>query len=232
MANGRFNVSKLSQIYIDKTTNTPRLSMADITDFEAPNSFSGLRDYVIGLRYPTPQDSKLETYGWVPALFMPSERTFYGKNGAAFQRYKCWRTGPAEVSELSVFYADVDNANPDQRMVTMEQVASNLKALFGPVPFFMYTSFSHTDQKPKFRVVIETDQDITRTEMLKLSMYLNWKAFGQQADLSICDPGDFVFAPPHDTLGYENMQGVPLDVSGTLVCQAELQEQEPASVRS
>ncbi|OYW85258.1 MAG: hypothetical protein B7Z20_09435 [Sphingobium sp. 32-64-5] len=48
--------------------------------------------------------------------------------------WRCWRTGAAENDHLSVFYADVDNANPDQPAVTMEMVASKLDALFGPLP--------------------------------------------------------------------------------------------------
>ncbi len=232
MPNRNFNVSKLKKIYLDTRSGQPRLSMAEISQFEALASFSDLRDHVLGLRYPTPQSDKRESFGWVPTLYLPSERIFRREDGSEFSRYGCWRTGVAENDHLSVFYADVDNANASEPVVTMEQVASNLDVLFGPVPFFMYTSFSHTASKPKFRVVIETDRDITRAEMLKLGMYLNWHAFGQQADLSIYDPGDFVFAPPHQFLSREDMQGVPLDVAGTLGLQVELQAAHPESVAS
>ena len=232
MPNRKLNVSKLKKIYQDTRSGRPRLSMAEISQFEALASFSDLRDHVLGLRYPSPQSDKHESFGWVPTLYLPSERIFKRGDGSEFARYGCWRTGAAENDHLSVFYADVDNANPDQPVVTMEKVARKLDALFGPVPSFMYTSFSHTDLKPKFRVVIETDRDITRAEMLKLGMYLNWHAFGQQADLSIYDPGDFVFAPPHQFLSREDMQGVPLDVAGTLAQQVGLQAAFPESVAS
>jgi hypothetical protein len=59
------------------------------------------------------------------------------------------------------------------------------------------TSYSHTSARPKFRVVIDIDRPITRTEAAKLFMWLDWSVLGRQADASIYDPADFIFAPPH-----------------------------------
>jgi hypothetical protein len=67
-------------------------------------------------------------------------------------RHGCWRTGEAEADKLSVFYADVDNADPTRPIVTMEDVAARLNAINGPLSFFMYETFSHSPQQPKFRV--------------------------------------------------------------------------------
>lgn len=230
MSNRSFIISDLRSIFFNKRTGKKQLSMAEITGYDELASFADLRDYVMGLRYPTPQADKLESFGWVPTVFMPGDHTFKGRDGVEVTRKGCWRNGAAEAPELSVFYADVDNANSNQPIVTMEDVATRLNALDGPLPFFMYASFSHTDAKPKFRVIVETDRDISRAEMLKLGIYLNWEVFGQQADLSIYDPGDFVFAPPHQCISLDHMQGSPLDVAAMLARQAALQASKPQSV--
>jgi hypothetical protein len=232
MSKRRFIISKLDRIYFNRKTGKSQLSMAEITGHDELGSFSELRDYVMGLSYPTPQADKMECYGWVPTVFYPGDHTFKRSDGGEFTRNGCWRTGEAEAEAdgLSVFYADVDNATEAQPMVTMEEVAANLNALGSPFSFFLYTSFSHTDTKPKFRVVIETDRDISRAEMQRLAIYLNWEAFGQQADLSIYDPGDFVFAPPHRTISLDQSQGGPMDVGAMLKQQVTLQAEQPESV--
>jgi hypothetical protein len=225
----RYIVSKLDDIYDNRRTGKVQLSMADITGYDQLNSFSDLRHYVHGLRYPAPQADKLESFGWVPTLYGLSDRTFKW-DGKESVKHGCWRNGAAEADELSVFVADVDNANPNQPIVTLVEVAERLNARFGPTPFFLYTSFSHTTGKPKFRVVIDISRDIRRAEMLRIGLYLNWTVFGQQADLSIYDPGDFLFAPPYQTTSLDHLQGTPLDVDGTLANQADLQNTTPASV--
>lgn len=216
-----FAISKLDKVYYSQKSHSRRLSMAEITGFEELDSFGKLRDYVMGLRYPTPQADKLESFGWVPTLFYPTERTF-SSVGGALTKFGCWRTGDAEDpgNALSVFYGDVDNANAAHPVVSMETVASKLTAACGPLNFFMYTSFSDTERKPKFRVVIETDRNISRAEMLKIALYLNETAFDYQADLSIYDPGDFVFAPPHQSLSLEQLSGNALAVDDILGKQA------------
>ncbi|AWN42651.1 hypothetical protein DK389_21750 [Methylobacterium durans] len=201
--------------------------MAAITDFDGFPSFTAVRDYVLNrLRYPAPQANKLESYGWVPTLYTPNHRTFTSrKTGRSFTRFGCWRNGAAEDPTLSLFYADVDNADTDRPMVTMQTVASALDAR--GLSYFMYTSYSHRAEKPKFRIVIDTDRDLTRVEMLRIAVWLNQVAFGQQADLSIYDPGDFVFAPPHSTTVMEHLSGIPLTVDAALAEQRQLEQHDP-----
>ena len=45
--------------------------MAEISGYEELPSFADLRDCVMGLRYPSPQADKLESFGWVPTVFQP-----------------------------------------------------------------------------------------------------------------------------------------------------------------
>ena len=233
MTNKKFIISKLDRVYHSGKSNLNRLSMAEITGFDALDSFTELRDYVMGLRYPKPQSDKLESYGWVPTLYLPGDHTFTRTNGEQVTRHGCWRNGGAEATgrAISVFYADLDNADAEQPIVSMEAVASNLNAICGPLNFFMYTSYSDTAAKPKFRVVIDIDRDISRTEMLLLAIYLNSEAFGQQADLSIYDLGDFVFAPPHRCLTIDHLHGAPLAVDAILAKQAEVQKANPSALQ-
>lgn len=226
MSNRIIFVSNLTQIYTRNIDGQPRLSMAQITGFEELQTFKALRDHVLEtLRYPTPQKHKFETYGWVPTLYGPSERTFQRMDGTSFTRFGEWRNGAAEADMLSVFYADIDNSNENHPLVSMEAVTASLDAL--GVRHFSYTSFSHTPEKPKFRVVIETDRDLARSEMLCLAIYLDRKVFGQQADLSIYDPGDFLFAPPYGTTTIERMDGEALCVDEALEALASLLRDNP-----
>ncbi|KAB1068936.1 hypothetical protein [Methylobacterium soli] len=201
--------------------------MVAITGLDELPSFAAVRDHVLnGLRYPLLQANKLESYGWVPTLYMPNERIFTSRQtGHSFTRFGCWRNGAAENPTLSLFYADVDNADTGRPTVSMQSVAAALDAR--GLTYFMYTSFSHTAEKPKFRVVIDTDRDLTRVEMLRIAVLLNRVAFGQQADLSIYDPGDFVFAPPHNTTVTEHLRGLPLTVDAALAEQHQLEQHYP-----
>jgi hypothetical protein len=203
--------------------------MTSVTSADDFPSFDAVRDHVLNdLRYQHPQADKMETFGWVPTLYMPSKRTFKSqRTGAQFTRFGCWRNGAAEAEALSVFCADVDNSDTARPMVAMQTVASALDQI--GCSYFMYTTFSHTAAKPKYRVVIDTDRDLTRVEMLRVAVWLNWTVFGHQADLSIYDRGDFIFAPPYSATVTERLRAAPLAVDAALAQQAVLQEQHPES---
>ncbi len=224
-----YSVSDLTRTYVDDKTGQTRLDMTSVTSTDDFPSFEAVRDHVLNdLRYQHPQADKMETFGWVPTLYMPSERTFKSRRtGAQFTRFGSWRNGAAEAETLSVFCADVDNSDTARPMVAMQTVASALDRL--GCSYFMYTTFSHTAEKPKFRVVIDTDRDLTRAEMLRVAVWLNWTVFGQQADLSIYDPGDFIFAPPYSATVTERLRAGPMSVDAALVQQSLLQEQHPGS---
>ncbi len=224
-----YSLSDLTRIHADPQTGTRRLVMAEITDYHNLPSFAAVRDHVLyELRFPTPQSNKLESYGFVPALYDSSNRTFTRRaDGHQFTRFGQWRNGAPESDALSLFYADVDNADYGRPIVTMQEVANRLDA--HGFAYFMYTSFSHTPEKPKFRVVIDTDRDLTRIEMLHVALWLNWTVLGQQADVSIYDPVDFVFAPPHDPTCMERLNARPLVVDAALAGQRELAQQYPGS---
>jgi hypothetical protein len=222
-------VSDLTRTYISEKVGSTRLDMVSVTASHDLPSFEAVRDHVLNsLRYPHRQADNLETFGWVPTLYMPSERTFTSRaTGVRFTRFGSWRNGTAEADVLSVLYADVDNNDTGRPVVTMQAVATALDGL--GCSYFMYTTFSHTTEKPKFRVIIDTDRNLTRQEMLRVVVWLNWNVFGQQADLSVYDPGDFVFAPPHAATVMERLRAMPLSVDFGLAQQARLQEEHPGS---
>ncbi len=64
--------------------------------------------------------------------------------------------------------------------------------------YLLYTTFSHTERRPKFRAVIPLDSIVSRSTLRTLFLYFQSCVFGGQADRTIYDPSDFVFAPCHD----------------------------------
>ncbi|WP_267360927.1 MULTISPECIES: hypothetical protein [unclassified Methylobacterium] len=225
MTQRTYCVSDFTRIFADETTGLSRLDMRWITDSHDLPSFVALRDHtIVKLHYPKAQANKAETYGWVPTLYEVTEQTFTNRStGRSFTKRGEWRSGAAEAEVLSVFIADVDNANTGRPIISMQDVAAALGAM--GYSYFMYTSFGHTAEKPKFRVVIDTDRDLTRTEMLRIAVWLNAVAFGEQADFSIYDPGDFLFAPPHTTTVVERLHARPMGVDDALAQQKLLQEE-------
>ncbi|MCJ2124927.1 hypothetical protein [Methylobacterium sp. J-077] len=220
-------VSDFTRIFTDKTTSIPRLDMRWITDSHDLPSFAALRDHVVvKLLYSKPQADKAETNAWVPTLYEVSDRTFVNSTtGRSFTKRGEWRSGAAEAEKLSVFIADVDNADTGRPIISVQAVAAALDAM--GVSYFMYTSFSHTPEKPKFRVIVDTDRDLTRTEMLRIAVWLNAVAFGGQTDFSIYDPGDFLFAPPHVTTVVERLHARPMGVDDALTKQTLVQQERP-----
>ncbi|MGL5050046.1 MAG: hypothetical protein ACRC6E_05355, partial [Fusobacteriaceae bacterium] len=60
---------------------------------------------------------------------------------------------------------DLDNGTPTSEF--LERIKGNL-----PIPNIIYTSFSHTQEKPKYRAIWKFDRRIGATEYTKLYKYL------------------------------------------------------------
>jgi hypothetical protein len=99
MENRRLIISKLDHIYTVKATGERKISMAEVTGYEELTSFADLRNFVMDLRFPTPQTSKMESYGWTPTLFMLSDHIFPGRGGQPYTVHGRWRSGAAERSK-------------------------------------------------------------------------------------------------------------------------------------
>src|SRR4051812_37811355 len=107
MNHRKYYISSLTHMYDCKKTGASRLDMASVTLYDEFSSFEAVRNHVLtDLRFPKLQADKFETYGWVPILYMPNERTFTNAStGKSFTRFGCWRNGQAEIDGLSVVYA-------------------------------------------------------------------------------------------------------------------------------
>jgi hypothetical protein len=161
------------------------------------DSFAGLAGFVLSdLRFPHEQAHKIETYGWAPALYEESIRTFADGRTAR----GIWRNGHSEAPELACFVADVDNANDARPMLTAEEFAARLG---GPGPegpaWFTYTSFSSRPEHPKFRAVLDTSRPLIRAEAAMLFVWMDHHVLNGQGDSSIYDSGDYLYGPPHST---------------------------------
>ncbi|MDT7953833.1 MAG: hypothetical protein RQ966_20220 [Acetobacteraceae bacterium] len=177
------------------------------------DSFARLAEFVLcDLRYPYDQGHKFETYGWVPAPYEKSVRTF--DSGRSEQGL--WRNGAAEADLLSCLIMDVDNDNDAQPMLTPDEFAARMGST-GPAgaAWFTYTSFSSRPEHPKLRAVIDTSRVLTRAESASVFCWLNLHALNQQGDSSIYDPGDYLYAPPCNTACQVGGDG-PLDVDAIL----------------
>ncbi|MBL6082675.1 hypothetical protein JMJ56_32445 [Belnapia sp. T18] len=202
-----------------------RLDQARVTDFPKFDDFAGMRQYVLGpLRYPKPQTNKLETYGWSPTMYGPTINVARGHSEAG-----CWRDGAAEADALSAWTGDIDNKSDAASHVTEAQVALGLASLMParqPVEHFTYTTYSSSVERRKFRLVVETDRDLTRTEQRDICVLLNERVFNEQADGSIYDPGDHLYGPPYQT-EITIAHGVPIAVDAFLAMARALRMQRP-----
>ena len=227
MQSRTYTISALTNIFTDYQSGVKRLNMVGVSNTKTFASFTELCERVlVELRYPQEQDQKLETYAFTLSAFNKSTRTGTRKDGSSFSRTAIWRKGASEVDGLSAFYCDVDNANPDQQHVTRADVKLKLQAL--GLSYFGYTSYSHTSAQEKFRVIVDLDRDVTRSELLRLAVFLDWNVFGHQADMSIYDPGDCLFAPPFHCETFSMLDGAPLVVDQTLADLELLQKEEPS----
>lgn len=218
-------VSGLTHIYWRAEAGQFRLDQARVTEWHEFADFGGLRDCILArLRYPKPQGHKLETYGFVPTLYEPTINVARGHKEPA-----CWRCGSAEADELSCIVFDIDNKYDTRPRVTQDEVAERLHRLVGdkrPVEHFTYTSYSSSDERRKFRLLGETDRNLTRREMLDIFVLADERVFGGQGDGSIHDRGDFVYGPPHHT-EVTVVHGAPLPVDALLAQARDLRAARP-----
>ncbi|QQP93538.1 hypothetical protein IGS68_33500 (plasmid) [Skermanella sp. TT6] len=183
------------------------LHQSRITNQVCLETFPELYEQIRSLTYPDQQPSKFHTFGWSPALFDESVNR-YGEEGL-------WRVGSAASDEVSCFFGDIDNANPDQPEIRMEDAEQALEDL--GLSFFLYPSYSHDeDGRHKFRVVIDSSRAMTWDECFRVAGVLGHEVFGQQGDFSIYDKGDHLYGPAARYGIGALSPGDPLDVDATL----------------
>ena len=164
--------------------------------------------FLIGFKaraiYPTLQATKFEAYGWTPTLF--EEGIYKGKLGH-------WRRAEFATDALTLFYADVDNNNEAFEAVSLDQIEATCKAL--GVSYLLYTSFSHTREKHKVRIVTPVSREMTYAEGFKVHLLFN-ELLNRQLDASIYDPADYLYGPGPKGEIRSDRTGLSLDVDAVL----------------
>jgi hypothetical protein len=169
------------------------LSQHRITDWRNYETFAEFADDFFAMAaYPSAQISKMETYSFVPTLFDESYWTPKSQPNAA-PIYGHWRTGEHAADDISLMYLDCDNSRDDCDHVTTNKIEAVLKDL--DLSHVLYTSFSHTVEKHKVRVLLPISRPVTYEEASRLFIAFNWM-FGYQLDASIYDRGDHLYGPP------------------------------------
>lgn len=204
-----------------RTDEGGELHQASITAVRRFLNFADFRRHMLErLCFPREQTGKYNCYGYSAALYKKIERTSRAGN----QYMAHWRCAESEFDRIHTFIGDFDNAKPHLPIVPIEDVCERLDMM--GLSYFYHTTFSHTPEKPKARFCIDMNRVITRDEMLRIYVYLNYEVFGGQADASIYAPGDFLYGPPFKfDKGWRDAK--PIDVDDMLELERELTAEHP-----
>lgn len=183
------HVSYLKHLFNRRSDGARILHQSRVTEWKSYDDWSAfVTDFITTATYPAPPSNKYETYGWTPTLFEPTPIDFFDEAAG----YEVVRHGDNAASHLSLFIADLDNHIEDRDRVTFEEVSRFLST--HGLSHLLYTSFSHTADKHKVRIVIPTDRDLTPEEAFGVFTVMN-AALNFQLDGSIYDPGDHLYGP-------------------------------------
>jgi hypothetical protein len=214
-------LSYLQKVYYSRKRDLTVLHQSLVTDWDfAPTFGDAVASILANASYVAPQSNKLETFGWTPAVFMPSVNGD-GQEGV-------WREGCHAMDEgLSLFIADLDNQHADRTMISIDEVEATLNGL--GLSYLLYTSFSHKPGRHKVRIVCPVTRDLTPDEAFCIFLWFN-TAFDRQLDGSIYDPGDFLYGPPLDADIRVNLAGEALDVEAYLAMSSALSDEDRGCV--
>lgn len=207
--------SHLRKVFNNQKTGMPSLWQSKITDVSRSETWPDFVEDFINLAvYPKPSSNKFECYGWTPALFTE------GPNKKGEQGH--WRLGALGGEELSLFVADLDNQFTDRVMIDIDALEGFLKSL--GLSYLLYTSFTHTEQRHKVRIITPVTRFLTPDEAFKVFTWFN-AAFDYQLDGSIYDQADYLYGPPLNSEMRLELHGQPLDVDAYLTLADGLDEE-------
>lgn len=199
-------ISHLTEIFTSKKTGKATLHQSKITDWSSYETFTEfVEDFLARQQYPTPQSSKTETYGFCATHFMPGLN--HPKPGRE-PEYGNWRIGEYAPDAVTLLIMDCDNADESLPYLTLSEVEDILSNM--GLNYLLYTSYSDTPQKPKFRIMVQPDRDLTIEEAYDGARWFN-ERLGHQLDLTIYDPGDFMYGPPYNSDFRMKLDGGPLE---------------------
>lgn len=214
------NVSYLKHLFNRRSDGARVLHQSRVTEWSSYDDWSDfVTNFLATATYPAAPSNKFETYGWTPTLFEPTQIDFFDPEAG----YEVVRHGDNAASDLSLFIADLDNHTDGQDRVSFEEVSTFLSA--HGLSHLLYTSFSHTAEKHKVRIVIPTDRALTPDEAFRVFTVMN-AALNFQLDGSIYDPGDHLYGPSVISRVHRHDAG-PLAVDDWLA----VSDQLPAEVR-
>lgn len=191
------------------------LHRSKITDFGLYDTFPAfVDDFLTAATMPAPATNKGDAYGWAPTLFElrpdPRDASVIGE-----------RKGAYALDTVSLFVADLDNQHDDRTMIDIATVETTLTNL--GLSFLLYTSFSHTVERHKVRIVCPISRDMTTDEAFRVFLWFN-AAFDRQLDGSVYDLGDFLYGPALASDIRVHLTGDPLEVDAFLMLHDQLSE--------
>ena len=219
-------ISVLADTYWCAREGVTKLDQGRITEEGTCSTFNEVARIILNdLIYPEPQASKVSTYGVCLSWFEKSERL--PKDLTKPPEFGWWRRGPVSSGLVSMMYLDLDNHHDDKPMVPIEEVERLLREI--GVPHLLYTSYSHASSRHKVRVIMPINRYATWVEAHRMFQVFNW-ILGGQFDGTIYDPGDYIYAPPHNGIRIDNsMPGgaLALDVKAMLSFADQLERDHP-----
>lgn len=171
-----------------------------------------------GLKPISAKHGKFECFGIVPCGFESKAHPYLryvGWEELDRENGVYYRKGKDEIDRVPFVYIDIDNNRADRKPIALTKITKIIQAKYG-WNYAASTTYSHSASKDKFRLLIETDRDATRSEIRRIGIYLNETLFGGQADTSIYDPADFIFGPSHNSKIREYFGGSALKVDDVL----------------
>lgn len=219
-------ITVLADTYWNVREGMTKLDQGRITEEGTCSTFSEVTGIILDdLRYSEAQASKFSTYGVCMSWFEKSYRL--PKDITKPPEFGWWRRGEASSGLVSMMFLDLDNHHDDKPMVPIEQVERLLLEI--GVPHLLYTSFSHSTARHKVRVIMPISRYATWVEAHRMFQVFDW-VMGGQLDSSIYDPGDYLYAPPHEGIRIDNSmlgEALALDVDAVLAFADQLERDHP-----
>lgn len=212
-------VSYLRHVRFSERDQAVTLQQSKITETRFNDSWPEfVADFLQTAVYPKPSSNKFECYGWTPTVFAKGLNK-YGQEGH-------WRVAANGGDELSLFVADLDNHTAGRAMIDIDTLEAFFRHL--GLSFVLYTSFTHTPEKHKVRIVTPVTRYLTPDEAFRVGLWFN-AALDYQLDGAIYDQGDYLYGPPLGSDIRTSVTGAALDVDHYLTLTEGLDEEARGS---
>lgn len=204
-------LSLLRNTYLDKADNVHKLQQSRISREVGYDSFADfVADHRKTIYYPVEQKSKFSTFGFTPTTFDQYGERINKYTGQ--KEYGWFRLGSSCAETVTLAWIDCDN-KADGGQVSLQQGHAIL--CDAGYNHFIYTTFSHTAAKHKYRGLIEISRPMTFDEAYNVNVVLN-VLFNGQLDSAIFNPGNYLYGPGPASTVITHTSGAALDVDQVL----------------